>query len=381
MTNPVIVDVSPQTQMALTPAWIVAPAAPLQPGLGMDGRDEDAIKAQVWPVAYGQWLAGGWRSHGKTMSMETRRAYQRSVEDFQAFVGAKFPLWHVKGSQVIGWQNSMRERGMSETSINLRLSGLSALYAFLCDKFAFPDPRNVNRDMFLVERNPVKVATRTKIDPYTGNDAQGLSQDEIHAMLHRIDRSTVGGLRDYALVCTIFLTGQRSAAIARLKWGDIKHPMAESDVIEYRWSSKAKEGRDELLRPAYEAILAYLAAAGRLKTVQPEDFIFVALSDVAQRLPNVKATPECGPQPITGAMVNRIVKKCARRAGLDESCIHTHTLRHSAALYLAENGVDLIGIQRTLHHSNPNTTMLYLKALKRDRHPLWKSVGAFFEGL
>lgn len=379
MTNPMIVDVSPQT--ALVPAWTVAPTAPLQPGIGLDDRDEDAIKAQMLPLAYGQWLAGGWRSHGKTMSTETRRAYQRSVEDFQSFVGPKFPLWRVKGSQVIGWQNAMRERGLSETSINLRLSGLSALYAFLCDKFDFPDPRNVNRDMFLVERNPVKVATQTKIDPYTSEHADGLSQEEIRAMLHRIDRATVGGLRDYALVCSIFLTGQRSAAISRLKWGDIKHPVAESDVIEYRWASKAKEGRDELLRPAYEAILAYLAAAGRLETMRAEEFIFIALSDVATRLPNVKTVAERGPQPITGAMVNRIVKKCARRAGLDESRIHTHTLRHSAALFLSENGVDLIDIQRTLHHSNPNTTMLYLRALKRNRHPLWKSVGSFFEGM
>ncbi len=381
MASPMSVDVSPQTALATT--WRVTPEAPLQPGLGIgnDNLDEDKIKAQILPLAYEQWLAGGWRSHGKTISTETRRAYQRAVEDFQAFIGAKFPLWRVQGSQVIAWQNSMRQRGLSETSINLRLSGLSALYTFLCDKFDFPDPRNINYEMFLVERNPVKSASRTKIDPYTSGHADGLSQEEIRALLHRIDRSTVGGLRDYALVSTLYWTGQRSAAIARLKWGDIKHPVTETDVIQYQWTSKAKEGQDELVRPVYEAILAYLRAAGRLETMRAEDYIFIALSDVAQRLPNVQAVEGRPPQPLTGAMVNRIVKKCARKAGLDETRVHTHTLRHSQALLLSENGVDLIDVQRTLHHSNPNTTMLYLRSLKRVRHPLWKTIDSFFEGL
>ncbi len=69
----------------------------------------------------------------------------------------------------------------------------------------------------------------------------------------------------------------------------------------------------------------------------------------------------------------------ARRAGLDESLIHTHTLRHTAALFMKRQGTDLVEISRTLHHSNVNTTMIYLSGLEHDRHPLWKSVGAFFE--
>ena len=360
--------------------WVVAPEAALQPSLGVDGRDEDAIKAQVWPTAYGQWLAGGWRSHGKHVSGQTRRAYQRAVDEFQSFIGSGYPMWRVMGSQVIAWHNAMRATGLSETTINLRLSGLSSLYEFVVCKFPFPDPRN-GREMFLMERNPVKSSMRSKVNPYESRAAVGLDEEEILGLLRKIDQTTVVGLRDYALIVTLFLTGQRSAAISGLKWGDIKHPVGtdEKAVIYYRWMSKAKEGTDELLRPAYYAIVTYLRAAGRLETMQPESYIFTALSDVAERLPNVRAAHRTAPTPLTGAMVNRIVKKWARRAGLDERLIHTHILRHSAALFMDQHGCDLMEIQKALHHSNPNTTMIYLRALKHDRHPLWKSVGQFFE--
>lgn len=357
----------------ILPPFIVAPELP-QPALVQE-LDDDAIKAQVWPIAYEQWIAGGWRSHGKSISPQTRRAYSRAVEDFKRFIG-RLPMWRVKGNHVIAWQNDMRSRHLAETTINLSLAGLSSLYEFVAVKFPFPDPRDPAREMFLVERNPTRSVNRSKVDPYKADTTSSLSEDEILAMLRRIDRSTVIGLRDYALVCVLFLTGQRNAAIAELRWGDIKHPTGEGDVITYRWQSKAKSGTDELLRPAYDALLAYLQAAGRLETLGVDDYIFVALSDVAERLPNVKPGQR---GPLTGAMVNRIVKKCARRVGLDESRVHTHTLRHSAALFMKRHGVDLVEIQHTLHHSNPNTTMIYLRALEHERHPMWKSIGAFFE--
>ena len=61
MTSPMIVDVSSQT--ALMPAWIVTPGAPLQPGIGLDDRDEDlsSRKCGRWRTASG-WPVGGART-------------------------------------------------------------------------------------------------------------------------------------------------------------------------------------------------------------------------------------------------------------------------------------------------------------------------------
>jgi site-specific recombinase XerD len=384
---------------ALVP-WIVSPDAVALPGQAPFQFDEadriqfekrardraidDSIKGQKWPEAYAAWIAGGWKSHGKRISEQTRRAYTRSIMEFAQFIG-RTPMWRVEGSQVIAWQNDMRERGLSEATINLRLSGLSSLYDFCMNHFPYSDPFT-GETAYLLHRNPVEAANRAKVEAYKSNKSIGLNEDEVLAMLRKVNRATVEGLRDYALLVTLFLTGQRSAAIGELKWGDIVHPKGETDVIYYRWMSKAKEGTDELLRPAYEAICAYLAAAGRLEAMGKDDYIFVALSDASKHLDEWRARTRGTPmpdrtqsRPLTGARINTIVKRSARRAGLDDSFIHTHTLRHTAALFMKRHGTDLVEISRTLHHSNVNTTMIYLNGLEHDRHPLWKSVGAFFE--
>jgi site-specific recombinase XerD len=278
--------------------------------------DEDAARDQVWPGAYEQWLDGGWNSRCQAVSSHTRRAYRRAVNEFRAFIGEQYPMWRVTASQVAGWQNAMRSRDLSAATISLRLAGLSSLFDFLVDQFPL-----------LVTCNPVESIQRPQISP---RKSRGLAQDEAQALLRRINRSTVAGLQDYALVITLLDTGWLSSRVAHLKWSDLLG--------------------DELPDSARAAIWAYLQAAGRIGTMGDGNYVFVALSDVAGRLPNVKDLDRA--KPLSGTMISRIVKKCARRAGLDESRINTHTLRFT-------------------------TTRTY--AIERDEHEsLWKSVGAFF---
>ncbi len=360
------VQVLPRTSIS---PWMTAPVAPLQPGIGIDDRDDDTIKAQIWPVAYEQWT----KSCSKTQSEQTQKSYLKSVAAFTEFANVS-RMWRVMGSQVIAWQNAQREAGLAETTINLRLAGLSSLFSFLMNKFSYPDPIT-GREAFIVERNPVDRATRAKVDPY--GKADGLGKDEIYALLRRIDRSTLIGLRDFALIVTYVATGRRSTEIAALQWKDITE---KNGVRFYTWAGKGgKTGTDELLRYAYDAIVAYLKAAGRLETILPDEFIFIALSNVAARLPNVGDDYKPG-QHLSGAMINRIVKKCASRAGLDPARIHTHTLRHTAAdLRIEMSGGDIMSLQDFLGHSNVATTQIYVTKRKRERDPMWAQVGAFFE--
>lgn len=345
-------------------------AAPLQPGLGVDDCDEDAIKAQMWPYAYQQWL----ESSSRTQSEETRRAYRKAAEAFKAFTGGA-RIWRVMGSQVIAWQNAQRGAGLAETTINLRLAGLSSLFDFLMNKFSYPDPQKPGREAFLVERNPVDRVTRAHIDPY--GKADGLAKDEVYALLRRIDRATLVGLRDFALIVTYVATGRRSTEIASLRWGDITE---KNGMMFYAWSGKGGKGStDELVRYAYDAITAYLKAACRLEMILPDEFIFTALTDVAARLPNVSPGYERS-RPITSSMISRIVKKCARRAGLDPKRVHTHTLRHTAAdLRIEMSNGDILGLQDFLKHSSAAITQIYVTKRKRERDPMWAQVGAFFE--
>lgn len=62
--------------------------------------------------------------------------------------------------------------------------------------------------------------------------------------------------------------------------------------------------------------------------------------------------------PLTTRNIQKIVQKSAKKSGIDKM-VHPHTLRHSFATHLLENGVDIRKIQILLGHASLNTTMLY----------------------
>lgn len=340
------------------------PAVVIEPRSILSGQlDQEERLQALWDEAALAWLSSKERRSG---SRDTKRAYQASVKFFFAFC-QKRP-WMVGGADVIAWQKDMRDRGLAETTINLRLAGLSSFYAFCSERFSVPGPNG--REMFLAERNPVARVERSHIDPYGKVD--GLSSDEVHALLRRVDRSTLQGLRDFALISCYVYCGRRSAEIARLRWGDLS---SQDGVQYYKWTGKGgKSATIELPLPAYNAILAFVKAAGR--EMKSDDFIFTALSDVAYRLPNVHRDPTARPEPITGAMVNRIVKKWCKRAGLDPERIHTHTLRHTAADLRIAAGEDLLELSQFLGHSSTAITQIYLTKKKKSRDPHWAKVEA-----
>jgi integrase len=70
--------------------------------------------------------------------------------------------------------------------------------------------------------------------------------------------------------------------------------------------------------------------------------------------------------------VNRLLKRYARLAGLDERRIHVHVLRHSAAILEEELGTSLARISEFLGHADPKTTMRYLRHVRGDPDTSWQ---------
>ncbi len=361
--------------MGLQPMAAIRLPAPI---LGV-GRRQDAVAGRRleqqeredllrvwWEEAVRAWLDS---KEARSGSAHTRRAYEADVRLFFAFCGV--PPWEVGGAHVIAWQQDQRERGLSERTINRRIAALSSLYDFCCYKWTVTDPLT-GREVPLSARNPARQVDRARVNPYEG--ATYLNLEELRAMFRSIPRNTVLGLRDRALVLTYFYTGRRSTEIRTLRWGDI----TEQDGRRwYTWTGKGNRPRtDELPLPAYNAIVEYLEAAGRLEGMGEDDFIFVALSDAATRLPGVERMTG---GPLSSSFVNRVIKKCARRAGLQWERIHTHTLRHTAAMLRYELRRDIRELQEFLGHASINTTQIYITSNERRVDTLWAEVEALIE--
>jgi integrase/recombinase XerD len=184
-----------------------------------------------------------------------------------------------------------------------------------------------------------------------------LTVDQV-ARLLVAPKATPGGLRDRALLETIYGAGLRASEVLALRMQDI-----DLDVGFVRTVGKGdKERVVPLGSKAIESLRMYqergrplLGGPGTLKA--PELF----LNNRGRRL--------------SRQGLHLIIKRYAREAGLPDD-ISAHTLRHSFATHLLEGGADLRAVQEMLGHADLSTTQIYthvttahLQRVYRDAHP------------
>jgi site-specific recombinase XerD len=403
----------------------VNPSAQYLPPFGnvIIGSDDpqpfDPVAA--WSDALELWLES-------RCSPNTQRAYAKAWQLFSESAG-KQP-WLVAKSDVLRWQEHMRQAGLTKETIQQRLAAVSSFYAFACASYTTYGTDG--REQPLADYNPVAGIPRPRISPY--NKSVYLSVDQVRALLRAIPQDSLQGLRDYALFMAYLLTGRRNSEIRLLRWGDFqversspagggdggevpqkswlarrpdprrsKNPVLskggagggielpspaggrrvgdEGLRVFYRWSGKGRKRRDECPRPLWDAITAYLHAAGRLggppqRLIQPLDYIFTPLSDRAARLPGVDPHVWSRRQPLSAREIGRLLKKYARRAGLDPTRLTVHSLRHSAAMLRKQAGDDLESISSFLGHSTLAVTQIYLHSLQGRSDATWLKVEA-----
>lgn len=185
----------------------------------------------------------------------------------------------------------------------------------------------------LVEAVP-KVAYRSPGLP------RGLRHAQVEAMLASCDRTSVAGVRDFALLTLLARMGLRAGEVAGLSLDDIDWRGGELAVA-------GKGGRaDRLPLPCDvgEAIVAYLRHARPPDALDRRVFIRVR-------------APHHG---LTATGVTQAVAAAAHRAGL--GTVYAHRLRHSAATSMLAAGASLTEIGQVLRHRGPLTTSIYAKA-------------------
>jgi site-specific recombinase XerD len=187
---------------------------------------------------------------------------------------------------------------------------------------------------------------------------------------------TVQGLRDYSLILTYLYTARRNSEVRLLQW---KHLSQNGSRMMYSWSGKGKEDQKyELPLPAWDAIQTYLKVAGRLGGMQDNDYIFLPDVDGEHftRLPNMRGVVLDKNRPISMRQVGSLLKKYARRAGLDAKKIHVHTLRHTGAHLRLESGDGIQEISDLLCHSSLAVTQIYIHRTDGKKDQSWQKVEA-----
>jgi site-specific recombinase XerD len=225
-----------------------------------------------------------------------------------------------------------KERKNGVPTRNIRLSAIHALFHFIASR----NPEHLE----LAQRVlgiPFKRARQRVIDY--------LEYEEVESILQAIDRTTIQGARDYALLATMFNTGARVQEIADLRFRDLQL----NKPFQVRLFGKGRKERYCPIWPQTASVLRSFCKA-RDPESQPEGHVFL----------NHRGTP------LSRFGIRHILSQCLQRARDDvptlrKKRLHPHSIRHSTAVALLKSGVDLSTISHLLGHASPTTTSRYAK--------------------
>ena len=263
----------------------------------------------------------------KANSVNTRESYLRDTLYFLEYLSdtGTDPL-QADEQTVQGYVDHLHELKRSPTTLSRNLASVRCFYKFLIFRG-------------LVENNPAK---GIKLEKMVKKLPQVLLGEEIELLLAQPDITEPKGCRDKAMLELLYATGIRASELINL---NIKDLNLRSGVLYCRGSKGVR------------SIPVYPSAV-------------VAVSDYIYRMRGLITGPESGNAlfvNLNGGRLTRqgfwkIVKGYATEAGITKE-ITPHTLRHSFALHLLENGASVKDIQTMMGHADISSTQVYVQLL------------------
>ncbi|MBI2930654.1 MAG: tyrosine-type recombinase/integrase [Planctomycetes bacterium] len=275
----------------------------------------------------------------------TRRVYAGALADFARTlaISSSEALLAVGPDDVVRYRNDLQRRKLGASTINLRLAAVRGLFTRLLKERRI-DGNPADPD--LVPGLPVSDESRT----------EGLSLEEVKEILDTCD-GTLAGLRDRALIVTLYYEGLRRSEASKLNWRDIT---TRRGLVEIRDAKNNPYATVRLRAEVLSAIRDYhevLNRELRRRATRPEDPVFTSLSPIrsfGRRL--------------SDSAINAIVKARARAAGIERR-ITAHSWRHTCTTHALGAGAALHQVQRHLRHRDVRTTLRYDRDRDVRRNP------------
>ena len=281
------------------------------------------------------WLEDG-------LARNTLDAYRRDLSQFAAWLRTQGgrSLDQADGAAIQSYLGHLFERKARASSAARLLSTLKRYYRY-CVRQGRP-----GTDPTLNISAPKLPRTLPK----------SLTEEDVEALLAAPDTAEPRGLRDRAMLETLYATGLRVTELVTLKLAQVSHDAGVVRVV--------GKGSKERLVPLGEEALAWMArylaeARGRLLGARASDALFVTARGGA----------------MTRQMFWRLLRDYAVKSGLQKP-LSPHTLRHAFATHLLNHGADLRVVQMLLGHADISTTQIYthvarerLKQLHQKHHP------------
>ncbi len=276
------------------------------------------------------------------LSMNTHESYRRDILRFVTFLKRHGAAAETADSlNITGYLKELMGRGLSARSYTRALIALRGFYKYLLKKGRVKVNPCANVD---IPRMPKRLP-------------EFLTLDDIERLLAAPSLDTRTGLRDKAMLETLYATGLRVSELTSLKLNDIN--------LQGGYLNAFGKGSKERLVPIGESAMVWLKRYmdnARPSFLRGKEGKFLFLTARASKM--------------TRQNFWVIIKQNAMRAGIDKKRIKPHIIRHSFATHLLEGGADLRMVQAMLGHADISSTQIYthltderLKSLHRKKHP------------
>ena len=256
----------------------------------------------------------------------TRDAYLRDADTLHQFITERRRSFaQVEIADLEEFVAELCALGISARSVARTISGIKSLFRFM-------------KMEDIIEGNPALLLQSPRLEKHL---PEVLSVEEIDRMIECIDTARPTGLRNRAIIETLYGCGLRVSELVNMELSNIDF---EQQILLVRG-----KGRKERLVPmspaSIQAIHTYMASERSVIDVKPGEEGFIFLNVRGRRM--------------TRQMVFIMLRQAAADAGITRT-ISPHTLRHSFATHLLEGGANLRAIQQMLGHESLATTEIYL---------------------
>ena len=258
-------------------------------------------------------------------SKNTEVSYERDLRKLEQFLEGRgiFQIGQVTPTILNAYLMELEQNHFAPSSISRSVASIRAFFHYYCQKNG-------------LRENPADVLKAPKIEKKMPGI---LTVDEVDLLLSQPKLNTAKGLRDRAMLELLYATGIRVSELISLKISDLNLRLGyltctggeKERAIPF--GSTAKRAVEEYLTHAREKLLAG----------KESDLLFL----------------NCSGKSMSRQGFWKVLKSYAASAGIQQD-ITPHTLRHSFAAHLVQNGADLKSVQEMMGHSDISTTQIYM---------------------
>tara|TARA_B100001564_G_scaffold177920_1_gene149543 strand:+ start:913 stop:1794 length:882 start_codon:yes stop_codon:yes gene_type:complete len=279
----------------------------------------------------------------KNYSPKTIIAYQNDINSFKEFISDEFQqssLIKVNYSQIRSWIVLLVNSGISNKTINRKISSLNSFYKFL-------KKIGLNKINPLNEHKSLKTKSIVQI-PFSKSEVSNVLNPENFT-------KDFDGVRDNLILEILYCTGIRRNELINLKINNIDLANQRIKVL----GKRNKERYIPILNSTVQLLNSYLELRNKLNFINDKDFLLITSRG----------------KKIYENLVNRVTKKYFSKysSKLKKS---PHILRHSFATHLLDNGADLNSVKDLLGHTSLAATQIYtnrsieeIKKVFKKTHP------------